>query len=133
MKCINCDKELPQRRAQHANKYCNNQCQSDFQYKEHITEWKNSTSVPSVLSKHVKRYLKDKQANKCNTCGIDSWNNKPIVLEVEHKDGNSENNTEENLCLLCPNCHSQTPTYKGANKGNGRHSRRLRYAQGKSY
>ena len=34
--------------------------------------------------------------------------------------GNFENNSETNLTLLCPNCHSLTPTYKGANKGNGR-------------
>jgi 5-methylcytosine-specific restriction endonuclease McrA len=54
-------------------------------------------------------------------------------LQLEHKDGNSENNKPENLCLLCPNCHSQTPTYGAKNKGNGRHYRRIRYAQGKSY
>lgn len=60
-------------------------------------------------------------------------NGKDIVLELEHKDGNSQNNSKENVCLICPNCHSQTPTYKGKNKGNGRHSRRKRYAEGKSY
>lgn len=63
----------------------------------------------------------------CNNCG------NQIPLEVEHKDGNSENNSLINLCLLCPNCHAQTPTYKSKNKGNGRHSRRQRYKDGKSY
>jgi hypothetical protein len=58
---------------------------------------------------------------------------KPLVVEVEHKDGNSENNAPENVCLLCPNCHSQTDTYKAKNKGKGRHSRRMRYQEGKSY
>jgi hypothetical protein len=71
--------------------------------------------------------------NKCSHCGIAEWNGKSIVFEVEHKDGNSENNSPENVCLICPNCHSQTPTYKGANRGNGRHFRRKRYAEGKSY
>ena len=66
-------------------------------------------------------------------CGITEWNNKKIVLELEHKDGNSENNDLVNLELLCPNCHSQTPTYKAKNKGKGRHSRRERYKDGKSY
>ena len=46
-----------------------------------------------------------------------------IPLEIEHIDGNYLNNSEENLILLCPNCHSLTATYKGANK-NGRKSRR---------
>lgn len=48
-------------------------------------------------------------------------------LEVEHIDGNFENNSEENLTLLCPNCYSLTPTYKGANKGNGRKERKKYY------
>lgn len=47
-----------------------------------------------------------------------------IPLEVEHIDGNYQNNTEDNLTILCPNCHSLTPTYKGANKGHGRKDRK---------
>ena len=47
-------------------------------------------------------------------------------LELEHIDGNAYNNSESNLSLLCPNCHSQTPTYKAKNKGNGRVERRER-------
>lgn len=43
-----------------------------------------------------------------------------IPLEIDHIDGNSENNSEENLRLICPNCHSLTATYKGANRGKGR-------------
>lgn len=39
---------------------------------------------------------------------------------MEHIVGDYTNNSEENLILLCPNCHSLTATYKGANKGHGR-------------
>ena len=46
-----------------------------------------------------------------------------MPLEVEHIDGNYLNNSEENLDLICPNCHSLTATYKGANKGKGRKER----------
>ena len=56
-----------------------------------------------------------------------------VPIELEHIDGNSENNQLDNLKLLCPNCHSLTPTYKGLNKGNGRHIRQQRYKDGKSY
>lgn len=61
------------------------------------------------------------QNNKCNHCGIDSWNGKPIVLELEHKDGNNSNNQRENLEAICPNCHSQTDTWRGKNKRNNKH------------
>ena len=44
---------------------------------------------------------------------------KTVPLEIEHIDGNATNNMEDNLILLCPNCHSLTKTYRGANKGSG--------------
>lgn len=52
---------------------------------------------------------------KCEQCGISEWNNKPISLELHHKDGNNTNNELSNLCFLCPNCHSQTENYCGKN------------------
>jgi hypothetical protein len=40
-----------------------------------------------------------------------------VPVEVEHKDGNHKNNSPDNIILLCPNCHSLTPTYKALNIG----------------
>ena len=55
--------------------------------------------------------------NKCAICGLSSWLNKLIVLQLHHVDGNNTNNNLNNLQLLCPNCHSQTENYCGnANK-----------------
>lgn len=57
--------------------------------------------------------------NKCYNCGITQWQNKPIILQLHHIDGNNTNNNLENLQLLCPNCHSQTDNYCGnANTSN---------------
>jgi hypothetical protein len=53
---------------------------------------------------------------KCNKCGGVEWLGQPIPLELDHRDGNSKNNNLENLELLCPNCHAQTPTYRGKNR-----------------
>ena len=54
--------------------------------------------------------------NKCSICGIESWNNKQIQLELDHIDGNRINHEFNNLRLLCPNCHSQTDTYRSKNR-----------------
>jgi hypothetical protein len=54
----------------------------------------------------------------CNKCKLTDWQNQPITLEVEHIDGDKWNNKRDNLELLCPNCHSQTATYKRKNKKN---------------
>ena len=48
---------------------------------------------------------------KCFECGISTWNNKTITLQLDHIDGDNNNNKLENLRFLCPNCHSQTETH----------------------
>lgn len=49
---------------------------------------------------------------KCESCGIGpSWNGKDLTLQVDHIDGNNKRHDPDNLRFLCPNCHTQTPTY----------------------
>ena len=55
--------------------------------------------------------------HQCNKCSRTEWNGESIPLELEHKNGNHSDNTLSNLELLCPNCHAQTATYRGKNKG----------------
>lgn len=79
-----------------------------------------------TFSKRIKRYFMDFHNSKCQKCGWgekNQYTNK-IPLEIHHVDGNHQNNKFENLELLCPNCHALTATTKGANRGNGRASRR---------
>lgn len=56
------------------------------------------------------------QKGKCNHCGITEWSNHPIILEIDHIDGDNKNNERTNLEGLCPNCHSVTDTWRGRNK-----------------
>lgn len=73
----------------------------------------------------IRKCLSHVQGYKCSTCGVSDWNDSPITLIVDHVDGNAGNNAPSNLRLLCPNCNSQTSTFGGRNKGNGRKSRGL--------
>jgi len=75
------------------------------------------------LSPYTKRYrLILEQRGACNKCGITHWNGEPITLEYEHKDGDRTNNLRSNVEGLCPNCHSQTLTWRG--KKNGKRQKR---------
>lgn len=129
-KCKNCNKDLFKKGA---NVYCSRKCQHDYQYKEYIANWKNNNVDGMMgqfqISRHIKRFLFEKYNFKCTKC---KWNKvnplnkyKLPALEVEHIDGNYKNNKEDNLTLLCPNCHSLTPTFRGYNFGNGRKERRI--------
>lgn len=53
--------------------------------------------------------------NKCSFCDINSWMGKEIMIELDHIDGNSNNHKLCNLRMLCPNCHSQTSTFRSRN------------------
>ncbi|GAA0667605.1 hypothetical protein GCM10010193_19090 [Kitasatospora atroaurantiaca] len=59
-------------------------------------------------------------AYHCTLCGVSAaWNGAKLVLEIDHINGNWLDNRLENVRFLCPNCHSQTPTYRGRNRSRG--------------
>ena len=66
--------------------------------------------------KLYKRLIDSGRKGECEICHITQWCNKPIVLQVHHKDGNPRNNDFSNLQILCPNCHSQTENYCSKNR-----------------
>lgn len=74
---------------------------------------------PIASSKLKEKLLMDGlKERKCEKCGLDSWLNGPIPLELHHKDGNHYNNAFENLQILCPNCHALEPVETFNHKPN---------------
>jgi Zn finger protein HypA/HybF involved in hydrogenase expression len=72
----------------------------------------NSTRNRFHLKKYLTKFkLLDYKCHKCNNLG--SWMGEQMILQLEHINGISNDNRLENLCFLCPNCHSQTLSFAG--------------------
>jgi len=71
----------------------------------------------------VKLYLIYKYGHQCMICGISKWMNIQLPLVCDHIDGDAENTSLDNFRIICNNCDSILPTFKGKNKGNGRKQR----------
>ena len=69
------------------------------------SQYPTSKILPRLIAEGYKTY-------KCDACHISEWNGMKISLEIDHIDGNNGNHQLVNLRVLCPNCHSQTPTYR---------------------
>lgn len=112
--CLNCKVQF-EHSFSSRNKFCTRKCSTD--YRKNLSNDKIENGEIFSIST-MKRYLIEIYGHNCSECGlINLWNNRPLVLQLDHIDGNSDNNAIINLRLLCPNCHSQTETY--GSKGNG--------------
>lgn len=66
----------------------------------------------SSYSLKKRLYKEGLKTEQCEECKLVEWNDKPITLELDHINGDNTDNRIENLKILCPNCHSQTPTFR---------------------
>ena len=121
--CKNCQKTVKRK----VSVYCSNQCQKDFEHKVLVKEWllgniKGTVGRTLQIARFVRKYLKESRGSACSECGWDEVH--PVdgksLTEIDHIDGDASNTVPENLKILCPNCHSMTPTFRARNKVSAR-------------
>jgi hypothetical protein len=134
--CKSCGKELLRIDGRIAGIYCDTICQKAYEKKireeKLVQYYEKYNAAPTfegkngvtVSIKHVKAYLLKKRGDKCEICGIENWQNKPLIKILDHIDGDSLNWNFSNLRLVCSNCDSQLPTYKSKNKKSKREYRK---------
>ena len=71
---------------------------------------------PKAHRESIKSKLIEERGHCCERCLLKEWLEKPITLELEHENGDRYDNQKQNLKLLCPNCHSYTPTWRRRKK-----------------
>ncbi|MDA3780318.1 MAG: HNH endonuclease signature motif containing protein [Bacteroidales bacterium] len=75
---------------------------------------KNSDFSSTTKLKH-RLFNEGVKEKKCEKCKLSEWLGLPIPLELDHINGINTDHRIENLRILCPNCHAQTPTYRRRN------------------
>ena len=106
--CKECGQAFASRSAnpKYCSTACSNKGRTGIKY-DGSREYDNTISL-----RKTRQTLIDLKGEICEMCGLGSiWNNEPLTLQIDHKDGNRKRNTLDNLRFLCPNCHSQTPTW----------------------
>lgn len=107
--CLNCGKNNPIKGHSYTNKYCNNSCQQQHRSRLLVNDWKDNQGQTAwrQVPDYVKKYLVQQRGHRCQICYQDQHHAQEIPLIVDYVDGNSHNNTEDNLRLICPNCRAQ--------------------------
>ena len=122
--CLYCGVLFGYNSHQKTGKYCSQVCCGADVFRQTMEKFKRGEiNSPNT----VKKCFAHEHNQICHECGNNGeYNGKPLVLQLDHIDGNSDNNLPENLRWMCPNCHSQTPTY-------GRKGRTLKETKREEY
>lgn len=133
--CLNCGKEFV-KYLNPSSRFCCMECFNEYKKQQFITKWKSgelSGTANYTCSKSIRNYMLEKANYKCQVCGWGEENpyTHKIPLQIHHIDGNSLNNSEDNLQVLCPNCHSLTENF-GSRNNNAPRGKSIYYGKAKA-
>lgn len=118
--CKNCGKELTNLNSD----FCCLECFHEFRHKlayDDFLKHPEKYSRADYSPKAFKKDILEEQGNVCAICGCKPfWNGKNLVFVLDHIDGHASHNYRDNLRMICPNCDSQTDTFKSRNKNGER-------------
>jgi len=126
--CLHCGKENTWKHST-TNKFCDSVCHGDYRKAQWLlenTQKFEDGTLPTRAA--IKKYVKIRDGNQCAICNQQPLHNgKELVMILDHIDGDASNNHPLNFRLVCPNCDTQLPTYKGANRGSGRATKGMKW------
>lgn len=120
--CLNCGCTTKYHKGK---KFCSSKCSSEYLHKKAYENFlkndNNKYNNGGYIAKNFKDFILKEQNNICLICGQKPiWMNKDLVFVLDHIDGDASNNNRNNLRLICPNCDSQTNTFKSKTKNSKR-------------
>ena len=103
--CQECKKEFEFDTRQKYGLFCCTKCYANNRIAKRLR-------LGTTMDKFLRKYIYEHWEPKCCECGNGIvWNNKPLRLQIDHKNGNKKDNRRENIRIICPNCHTQTETW----------------------
>ena len=130
--CQNCGKEFALYES-HGGKYCSHECWAEGTKKKAIEDWKQNKIIGHdsryKIRQTIREYILESRDYKCEKCGFSGFNpyTGKSILQLHHKNGDAADTSEENIEVLCPNCHAMTENFGSRNTSSVRKYRKEEY------